>query len=84
LGRRISEHRSTFRYRTNRLAKIYSDSGRTIECIVCDLSTRGARLEVADAKQIPDNFFLIIQGMSDRFQCHVVWKNGNMIGVEYL
>ena len=80
----MSEHRSAFRFRTLRLAKIYPNSGKAIECCVRDLSTRGARLEVADPEQVPDNFFLIIQGMSDRFQCHVVWKNGNAIGVEYL
>ena len=80
----MSEHRSAFRFRTHRLAKIYPNSGRAVECIVRDLSTRGARLEVAVPEQVPEFFFLIIQGMSDRFQCHAVWKNGNMIGVEYL
>ena len=79
----MSEYRSAFRFRTHRLAKIYPKGGKAIECIVRDLSTRGARLEVVGPEQVSDDFFLIIQGMSDRFQCHVVWKNANMIGVEY-
>jgi hypothetical protein len=80
----MSEYRTAFRYRTNRSAKIFLNGGGIIECLVRDLSTRGARLEVADPKQISGDFFLMIQGMSDRFQCHVVWQTGNVIGVQYL
>jgi hypothetical protein len=80
----MSEARATFRYRTDRSAKIFRNGGGTIECLVRDLSTRGARLEVADPKQISGDFFLMIQGMSDRFHCYIVWQTGNMIGVQYI
>ncbi len=80
----MSEHRSAFRYRTLRSAKIFSSGGGKIECVVRDLSTKGARIEVNDPKQVPDDFFLIIRGASDRFRCHVVWRDRNMIGVQYL
>jgi hypothetical protein len=58
--------------------------GDAIECQVRDLSTKGARLEVADEAQIPDDFFLIIKGSSERFRCRRVWQIGTIIGVEYL
>ncbi len=80
----MSESRSTFRYRTHRPAKIFVKDGGAIECLVRDLSTKGARLEVADQAKIPDDFFLVIQGSSEKFRCRRVWQIGTIIGVQYL
>jgi hypothetical protein len=80
----MSESRSIFRYRTQRPAKIFLKDGSTIECVVRDLSTKGARLDVADEAKVPDDdFFLIIKGSSERFRCHRVWQIGTIIGVAY-
>ena len=78
------ENRSTFRFRTNRSATIFPNAGGAIECQVRDMSTKGARLEVEDPEQVPKDFFLMIQGLSDRFRCHVIWRIENVIGVQYL
>ena len=80
----MSESRSIFRYRTHRPAKIFLKDGSAIECLVRDLSTKGARLEVADDAKVPDDFFLIIKGSSERFRCSRVWQIGTIIGVQYL
>lgn len=80
----MSESRSVFRYRTQRPAKIFLKDGSAVECLVRDLSTKGARLEVADDAKVPDGFFLIIKGSSERFRCRRVWQTGTIIGVEYL
>lgn len=55
------------------------------ECALCDTSDRGAQLTVADAKQVPDNFVLALSadGAASR-RCHVVWRVGNQVGVEFL
>lgn len=80
----VTENRKTFRFRTNRLAKIFPNAGGAIECLVRDMSTWGARLEVEDPEQVPKEFFLRIQGLSDKFRCHVIWRIENVIGVQYL
>ena len=80
----MSESRNVFRYKTHRSAKILPDNGRAIECLVRDLSTKGARLEVADPDQVPEHFFLLIQGSSERFRCRRVWQIETIIGVQYL
>jgi hypothetical protein len=80
----MSESRSVFRYRTFRPAKIFPSEGRAIDCLVRDLSTKGARLEVADPDQVPENFFLLVEGSSERFRCLRIWQIGNIIGVQYL
>ncbi len=79
----MSEFRTAFRYRTHRPALMLLDGGGKIECTVRDLSTKGARLEVAGSEKIPSNFVLLIRGQGDRFRCHLIWQNGNVIGVEY-
>jgi len=79
----MSEHGKDFRYRTFRSAKIFPHDGGAIECSVHKISTKGASIEVENSKLVPSNFFLMIQGLSDRFRCYVVSRNENMIGVEY-
>jgi hypothetical protein len=80
----MSESRSIFRYRTQRPAKIFLKDGSAIECLVRDLSTKGARLEVADKAKVPeDEFLLIIKGSSERFRCQRIWQTGTIIGVQY-
>ena len=80
----MSEYRRVFRYRTHRPAKIFVNDGGAIECQVRDLSTKGARLEVAEEVKVPDEFYLIIKGSSERFRCRRVWQIGTIVGVEYL
>jgi hypothetical protein len=80
----MSEFRTAFRYRTHRPALIVLDGGGKIECLVRDLSTKGARLEVAGSEKIPSDFFLLIRGQSDRFRCHLVWQSEGFIGVQYV
>jgi PilZ domain len=78
----MTDSRSTFRYRTHRPASIILPGGGSISCVVHDISTKGARLEVAALAKVPDDFFLLIRG--ERFRCHRIWQKDNMIGVQYL
>jgi methyl-accepting chemotaxis protein len=78
----VGERRS-FRYRTNRSAKIFL-SDEVMDCFVRDLSDRGARIEIANAKRLPQKFIMRIEGMTERHRCRVAWRTQNMIGIEYL
>jgi hypothetical protein len=80
----MSERRNTYRYSTCRSAKIILKDGRSIDCLVRDLSTSGARLEVANPKQVSDRFTLAILGSWNKHPCRVAWRKDNMIGAEYL
>lgn len=80
----MSEYRTIFRYRTHRSAKLFLNGGGIIDCLVRDLSKKGVGLEVADPKRVPNEFVITIQGMADKNRCRVAWRNGNMIGVEFL
>lgn len=76
--------RSAFRYTTMREATVVLMDGGTIKCTVRDISTKGARLELAVPQKLPEQFFLLIHGQSDRFRCYCVWQKGAMAGVQYI
>ena len=49
------------------------------------VSTRGARLAIGDASQVEDSFTLLLStnGEPSR-RCHVIWRQGNEIGVRFI
>jgi hypothetical protein len=58
-----------------------SDGSRT-SCWLSDLSQTGARLAVAQAETIPEQFMLLLSGEMQRW-CRVVWRTGQEVGVRF-
>ena len=53
-------------------------------CVLSDISDHGARLDVDDAKALPDQFMLLLSGTgSARRRCRVVWRAPGQIGVAF-
>jgi hypothetical protein len=50
------------------------------ECLVSQVSETGARIELASARELPDNFVLHLSGKVPR-SCRVVWRNENALGI---
>jgi hypothetical protein len=68
----------------NRVAKFHSGVGSLPrDCMVTDISERGARLycEV----EMPDQFTLMLSGAGEQSmrECRVVWRLGGELGVEF-
>jgi hypothetical protein len=59
-------------------------SGPTFGCVVIDLSTAGARLEVTAQTVIPDRFDLFIGAERPMTSCVVVWRRDLQIGVRFV
>jgi hypothetical protein len=55
------------------------------DCIVMDISDRGAKLAVESGGDIPENFTLLlsVEGGASRC-CLVVWRAGRQIGVKFV
>ena len=53
-------------------------------CVLSDISDTGARLDIDDSKEIPDNFMLWLSssGLARR-KCKVVWRKPRQIGVSF-
>ena len=54
-------------------------------CVLADISDTGARLDVEDAKKVPDRFMLFLSGRNGKARryCHVVWRAPEQLGVEF-
>ena len=50
------------------------------ECLVSQVSETGARIEVAQARGLPDDFVLHLSGKVPR-RCRVVWRNDKAVGI---
>jgi hypothetical protein len=54
-----------------------------IPCVVRDLSTTGAAIQIEDQAGIPEQFILFVREDGLRLSCRVVWRRGYRIGVTF-
>jgi hypothetical protein len=78
----MSENRIAPRKRILKAGKIEFGRG-AIDCVVRNISSTGASLEVESPLGIPDQFDLVI--VLDRLwrQCRVVWRKEKRLGVRF-
>lgn len=76
------ETRIASRYRVAKAAMI-DFIGGPIGCVVRDISTTGAALEVPSQFGIPAQFTLVIPDDGLQLLCHVVWRREFRIGVAF-
>ena len=78
------ETQVAFRHRVLEAATI-EFVGDSIDCVIRDLSTTGAQLEVSNQKTvgIPAKFTLVIPGDALHLPCAVVWRSQYRIGVHF-
>jgi hypothetical protein len=76
------DQRSAARHRILRAATIEFE-GRTIPCMVRNMSDEGAMLDVASTSEIPELFTLTVRADEHRTLCRLVWRNEKRIGVAF-
>lgn len=62
----------------------FSNRRITVPCMVRDISDAGARLKVDRASEIPDTFDLLVDLDGCEYECEVMWREDNQIGVRFL
>ena len=77
------EKRAAPRSRVLKRGMIAFGGGGGVDCTVRNLSTTGARVDVACPMGLPESFTLVIE--SDQFirRCHSVWSKDSRIGVAF-
>lgn len=78
----VQEKRKAQRQRTLKAAKIVLDHGGVIDCVVRNMTTLGACLEVPSPIGIPDGFTLV-NSDETKWSCHAVWRSQKRIGVAF-
>jgi hypothetical protein len=58
-------------------------AGSTINCLIRNISISGAALDVAGPLDIPERFDLVFKADGTHIPCHVIWRQGERIGVAF-
>jgi hypothetical protein len=77
------ERRKLPRQRTFKGGTILFDQAGTMDCVVRNLTTVGACLEVERAAALPNGFSLIIKPEIIKRSCEVVWRAASRVGVQF-
>lgn len=80
----MSERRSGRRQRSLKGGTIAIAGVTTIDCVVRDLSSTGACLQVESAVGIPDEFTLIVAKDDLQRPCRVAWRSAKRIGIRFV
>jgi PilZ domain len=78
----MNEQRKAPRHRVYKAGTI-EFSGSAIPCLVRNLSTSGAVIEVSTPLWFPDRFTLGIPSDGTRQPCHIVWRHEKSIGLAF-
>jgi hypothetical protein len=79
---KAEEKRAVERHRILKAGSIVF-GGSAIDCVVRNMSTAGAALDVTSPVGIPTEFMLIHGTERDQKQCKIVWRSKNRIGVAF-
>ncbi len=79
----MTEKRTSPRHRVLKRGTLAFGGGGSVDCMVRNISSGGARLEVANPLGLPRSFTLVIE--SDQFvrRCRPVWSSDIRIGVAF-
>ena len=79
----MKDVRAASRRKVLKAGSIILANGGTIGCMIRNLSTTGASVEVASPIGIPDEFSLMIEMEHRKRPCKVVWRKEKRIGVSF-
>ena len=80
----MDEKRDEFRSRVLKAATISFGNGGAISCVVRNISSHGAALDVESSLDIPEKFELVIDQDGEHYYCRLVWRKAKRIGVRFL
>jgi hypothetical protein len=80
-----SDHRRSPRQRSFLGGKlVYGDGAFTIDCVVRDVSTSGARIKLPEGQAVPDLVYLVEMRSGIAYEARVAWKRHPEIGLEFV
>jgi hypothetical protein len=80
----VSERRTSARQRSFLRGQIYFNNRRsTLDCLIRDISSTGARLIFSDAVTVPDIVDIFIPQKEQTLRAHVQWRHGDEVGVAF-
>jgi isopenicillin N synthase-like dioxygenase len=78
------ERRTLLRQRSFLQGRLYFNNRRSsLDCLVRDISSQGAKLKVSDSIAIPEFVELYIPNKDETYRAKVQWRTGFEIGVTF-
>ncbi len=78
------EARRSERVRSFLRARILFNNGAsTIECMIKNISTHGAKIEIAHSLSVPTEFDLEVPQRGRTYRAKMMWRAADSIGVEF-
>jgi PilZ domain-containing protein len=77
------EKRATPRHRVLKRGTLAFGGGGGVDCMVRNISSGGARVDIANPVGVPPTFTLVIEADQFMRRCRAVWSNDNRIGVAF-
>jgi hypothetical protein len=62
---------------------LYNNRRNSVDCVIRDISSQGARLVFSDAVTVPDVVDLYIPHKEQTLRAEVHWRNGEEVGVAF-
>ncbi|MEX0852327.1 MAG: PilZ domain-containing protein, partial [Bauldia sp.] len=85
IGHRVGNRRAERRNRVFKRGRIiFGDGFSTLDCMIRDLSQRGARISVEDQLTVPSKFSFAILDTGEVYAAIRRWQQGRSIGLEFL
>jgi PilZ domain len=78
----METQRTTVRHRVLKAGTI-EFNGAGLSCMVRNVSSSGAALDVISPVGIPERFTLVVQADGLHRPCHVVWRKEKRIGIAF-
>jgi hypothetical protein len=83
MSENIIEKRAQRRHRVLKAGRLAFHGGGGVDCTVRNISSVGARLDVANPIGLPPSFTLLIASDHFKRHCHPVWSCDTHIGVAF-
>lgn len=78
------ERRALVRHKTFIKGRIYFNNRlSSMDCIVRDVSEKGARLQISESVALPDTFELYLPNKDEHFRAQAQWRKGDQLGVSW-
>lgn len=80
----MRERRLSGRSRVVKRAHFFFGASSMVDCVVHNLSNRGARVLIPNAVELPEPLGLTFDSGHSLRPCRIVWRTLNETGVEFL
>src|SRR5215813_530553 len=78
------DKRKARRHRLRRDAWVMLEASQRCECVITNISDRGAHISIADSDTLPDSFVLLLaENGATRRRCRVIWRKPREVGIKF-